>query len=186
MVGEPSNAITDIMRKLFHMALTKPSREIVYTLISDIEVQNGLEQTADPESAAQTYSDLQKEAESFFSSISERAASGRWRKRSSPYLCYRVTALAYQGLPPMPPLPPCPHFIRMGRPRDEAVIRLPPEFYAECTVATEKLMHEQAINDEKWRKMQDPTIEVIDHSLVNWRICDFRPKTSLNRSGLKS
>jgi hypothetical protein len=84
------------MRKLFHMALTKPSREIVYTFISDIEAQNGLEQTADSESAAQTYSDLQKEAESFFSSISERAASGRWRKQFSPYLCYRVTA---PGLP---------------------------------------------------------------------------------------
>jgi hypothetical protein len=84
------------MRKLFHMALTKPSGEIVYTFISDIEVQNGLEQTADPESAAQTYSDLQKETESFFSSISERAASGRWRKHFSPYLCYRVTA---PGLP---------------------------------------------------------------------------------------
>jgi hypothetical protein len=51
------------------LALTKPSREIVYTLISDIEVQNGLEQTADSESAAQTYSDLQKEAENFLSSI---------------------------------------------------------------------------------------------------------------------
>jgi hypothetical protein len=116
MVGEPSNAITDIMRKLFHMALTKPSREIVSTLISDIEVQNSLEQTADPESATHTYSDLQKEAESFFSSISERAASGMGRKRFSPYLCYRVTALAYQDVSPVPPRSSCPRFIRMGRP----------------------------------------------------------------------
>jgi len=84
------------MRKLFHMALTKPSREIVYTLISDIEVQNGLEQTADPESAAQTYSDLQKEAESFFSSISPQLPL---RLTRNEFLHISVTALpplAYQ------------------------------------------------------------------------------------------
>jgi len=51
------------------VALTKTNRQIVYTLISDIDIQTTLEQTADSESAAQTYSNLQKEAESFLSSI---------------------------------------------------------------------------------------------------------------------
>jgi len=51
------------------LALTKPSRAIVYTFISDIDIQTTLEQTADSGSAAQTYSDLQKEAETFLSSI---------------------------------------------------------------------------------------------------------------------
>jgi hypothetical protein len=98
------------------MALTKPSREIVYTFISDIEVQNGLEQTADPKSATQTYSDLQKEAESFFSSISERAAQVGGENNFRHISVTALPRLAYQWLPPMPPLPPCPRFIRMGRP----------------------------------------------------------------------
>ena len=37
-----------------------------------------------------------------------------------------------------------------------------PEFYAECTAATEEFMLNQAVSDEKWRKQQDPAIEVID------------------------
>jgi len=51
------------------LTLTKPNRQIVYTLISDTDIQTTLEQTADSGSAAQTCSNLQKEAESFLSSI---------------------------------------------------------------------------------------------------------------------
>jgi len=51
------------------LAATKPSRAIVYTLISDIDVQSKLGVAVDSESAVIMADDLRKEAESFLSSI---------------------------------------------------------------------------------------------------------------------
>ena len=51
------------------LAATKPSRTIVYTLISDTDVQSRLGVAADSESAVIIADDLRKEAENFLSSI---------------------------------------------------------------------------------------------------------------------
>jgi len=104
------------------VALTQPNSQIVYTFLSDIDVQNGLEQTADPESAAQTYSNLQKEAENFLSSIVTSLPAGAMAVVPQDWfdaLHISVTALpplAYQWLPLLPLLPLCPRLPRMGRP----------------------------------------------------------------------
>lgn len=63
MVGERSNAVTDIMRKMFHMALPKPSSTNVYSLAPDLESEIMPKEAADPESAVIMATELQKEAE---------------------------------------------------------------------------------------------------------------------------
>jgi len=52
---------------------------MVYSLISDVDTASALNETADSESAAQTNIKLQKEAESFFSSISPNSTGGGHR-----------------------------------------------------------------------------------------------------------
>jgi hypothetical protein len=51
------------------LAFTKAGRCNVYTLISDIDVQSKLGNVTDSESVTSTTADLQKEAETFLSSI---------------------------------------------------------------------------------------------------------------------
>ena len=71
--GSPrrGNAITEIAENSVSQALTKPSRENVYSVISSLEAETLANHLLDAESRSQIAAKTQKEAETFFSSISE-------------------------------------------------------------------------------------------------------------------
>jgi hypothetical protein len=84
----------------FGIIVTRPSRDDVYSLISDVDTASALNEMGDSESLTQTSLKLQKEAETFFSSIATNL----------PECLIGTLALT------RPSLSPCPRFIRMGRP----------------------------------------------------------------------
>ena len=79
MVGERSNAITDIMQNSVSQAVTKPSRENVYSAISSLEAESITNHLLDAESRSQIAAKMQKEAETFFVAISEELPAGLTR-----------------------------------------------------------------------------------------------------------
>jgi hypothetical protein len=83
----------------FGITVTRPSRDDVYSLISDVDAAGVLNQTGDSESPAQTRLKLQKEAETFFSSI----------VTNLPERLIGILALT------RPSLSPCPRLPCMGR-----------------------------------------------------------------------
>ena len=90
------NAVTDIMRKLFHMVLTKPSSRNVYNLVPDLESEITPKETADPESAAFMAVDLRKEPETILSSI---LPFSPWGGHGNDFRHISVIALPRPGLP---------------------------------------------------------------------------------------
>jgi len=58
------------MGKILSAAVSKPKGENVYTVISDVDIESALKEVSDSESETKNTTELQKEAEALFSSIS--------------------------------------------------------------------------------------------------------------------
>jgi hypothetical protein len=85
------NGITEIMQNSVSGLLTKPGGRIAYSLISDVKSEITPKEIADSESAAQTATNLQHEAQIYVFLDVTSHAQGMPRRRISPYLCYCVT-----------------------------------------------------------------------------------------------